>query len=118
MDCLPHFHLVALHAERGYRSEIPGIGILCRQDQYLVGGGVYRNSIHRDTAYLAAGWQPVQFGMLRLGALAGMATGYRDYPVPVAAGLISIGHIHLTLVPKVRDTTPATLAISFTLGLP
>ena len=117
MDCLPHLHLVAIHAERGYRSEIPGIGVLCREKKSLVGGGVYRNSVHRETAYLAAGWQPVEAGMMRLGVIAGMASGYRDYPVPIAAGFVSIGHLHLTLVPKVRNTTPATLGISFTLDL-
>jgi hypothetical protein len=118
MDCLPHIHLVAIHAEPGYRSETPGVGALCRRETFLAGAGVYRNSVHRDTGYVAAGWQPWELGAMRIGGIAGIATGYRDYPVPVAAVFLSVWHVHLTLLPKVPGATPATLGVSLTLAIP
>ena len=117
MDCLPHIHLVAIHAEPGYRSETPGIGALCRKGTFLAGGGAYRNSVHRDTAYIAGGWQPLELGRVRVGAIVGVATGYRDYPIPLAAAFVSVWNVHFTMLPSVPGATPATLGISFTLDL-
>lgn len=114
MDCLPHFHAYAIHGEPGYRSGIPGIGALCRDGERLAGAGVYSNSLGKGTAYAAGGWQPWTIGNVRIGALAGLATGYRPHPVPLAAAFVSVWHVHLTLIPKVEGKTPATAGLSFT----
>lgn len=120
-DCLPHIHVAAVHAERGYHSGIPGIGVLCRKNELLVGAGVYQNSVKGDgprktTAYVAGGWQPLQLRGVRAGLIVGLATGYRPGPVPLAAGFVSWRHVHFILIPPVKDVTPATAAVSFTWG--
>jgi hypothetical protein len=114
MDCLPQVHVVAIHAEHGYRSEIPGLGALCRKGDFLAGAGAYRNSLGKSTAYIAGGWQPLTYGSVRAGVIVGLATGYRPHPVPMAAAFVSVWHVHFTLIPKVEGKTPATAGISFT----
>jgi hypothetical protein len=121
MDCLPHLHLAAYHAAPGYRGDTPGIGVLCRQADWLAGAGVFSNSIGQASKYAVAGWQPWRIGPVRVGAYAGVIDGYRyknSDAFPFAAGLLSlpIGHaeLHLSLLPQWRDISPATVGLSIT----
>lgn len=47
------------------------------RNRYLV-AGAYRNSVHADTRYLGAAWLPLSYKALKLGAIAGVANGYKD----------------------------------------
>ena len=42
MDCLPHIHVVAIHApsEADYKTLTPVVGMLCLNDALLAGAGV------------------------------------------------------------------------------
>lgn len=116
MDCLPHIHVAALHAEPGYRTATPGIGILCKQADTLLGAGLYSNSIGNLSKYAFAGWQPLQLGQVKLGVIAGVVDGYRmnnGGATPMAALVASYKHIHLTLIPG-TPKNDAALALSFT----
>jgi hypothetical protein len=56
---------------------------LCR-GKYLLGAGVYRNSVGSTSAYAAAGYQPWTLSGLKIGALVGAVSGYEK---PGAGGL-------------------------------
>jgi len=116
MDCLPQIHLAALHSESGFRSAVPGLGVLCRSPgDMLIGAGGYQNSLGRGSVYLAAGKEPWVFGGVKAGFIGGVVTGYRDSAVPMLAGFASYKQVHLTLIPKVPGLTPWTLGLSFTI---
>jgi hypothetical protein len=113
MDCAPQLHLAAWHSAPGYHSAVPGIGVLCRESDYLGGAGVFSNSVGRTSAYAIMGAQPWRVGGVRVGAFAGFATGYRKGVVPVAAGYVTFGNgVSLTLVPRIKNVTPATVGFS------
>ncbi len=117
MDCLPHIHVAAIHAEPGYRGDTPGLGVLCRNESsVLVGAGIYSNSIGNISKYAFAGWQPLQLGDVKLGFVAGAVDGYRlrnGGAVPMAALVVSYKHLHFTLIPGTPKNAGA-LGISFT----
>lgn len=116
MDCLPQIHVAAIHADHGYRSFTPGIGVMCK-GKVLVGAGLYKNSLGDGSTYAAVGYQPWIVGGVKIGAIVGAATGYKHYDVvPLAAVLMSYKHLHFTFIPEVKAKTPAVLGISFTFG--
>lgn len=121
MDCLPHIHISAWHAEPGFESAIPGIGALCKTGNadLMTALGVYRNSIARTSAYAGAVWQPVKIGQLQAGAFAGVVSGYRSGMMPFAAGVVTApmgrARLHFTVIPK-TEQTPATVALSASFG--
>jgi len=117
MDCLPHIHVAAIHADHGYRSFTPGIGAMCR-GKYLLGAGVYKNSLGNGSAYAAAGWQPWTLWGVKIGGLAGVVSGYEeDRVVPLAALFVSYKHLHFSFIPEVKTKTPAVMGFSFTFPL-
>lgn len=122
MDCLPHFHVAAYHAEAGFRSATPGIGALCRKGDLLAGAGVFSNSIGNASLYAIGGWQPWRIGEARVGAFAGVINGYRRGAMPFAAAAVSVpyrdGELHFTVIPKVSNLSPLTVGFSFTWRLP
>lgn len=115
MDCLPHIHVAAIHADpgHGYNTFTPGIGVMC-ESKFLVGGGIYRNSISRTSTYAAVGYQPMRLANVKIGFIAGAVTGYLEDVVPLAAVLVSYKNVHFTLIPEVKTKTPAVVGISFT----
>jgi len=123
MDCLPHIHLAAIHSEAGYRSATLGVGVLCRENDVLAGTGIYRNSIGMTSRYAAVGLQPFRIGGWRLGAVAGVVTGYGPTR-PLAGGFTSMrwrwlgpdGELHFMLIPPVSHLSPATAGLSFSFG--
>jgi hypothetical protein len=117
MDCLPHIHVAAIHADHGYRSFTPGLGVMCKGAKVLFGGGAYKNSLGDTSTYVAAAYQPWTIGQAKVGVIAGAATGYAHYDVvPIAAVMVSYKHLHFTFIPEVKSKTPAVLGISFTFG--
>jgi len=70
----------------GYNNSNPGLGLQheVNKDLRLI-GGVYYNSYHRATAYAGAAYQPLQYGMIRVGVMGGLVTNYSELQVPVMA---------------------------------
>ena len=76
LDCLPQIHVAAIHAQAGYNGDTPGLGVICRNDDTLLGAGFYRNSIAKHSNYATVGYQPFTAAGVRLGAFAGVVNGY------------------------------------------
>jgi hypothetical protein len=122
IDCQPHVHLAAYHAEAGYSNDTPGVGLLCRSNEdWRVAAGTYLNSLKKQSTYVGAAWQPWSVGPARVGLFGGAVTGYRDGVIPFGAGVVSLplgrAELHLIAIPAVSGTTPATLELSIVLGL-
>lgn len=118
IDCAPQIHVAAIHAKAGYNGDTPGIGLLCPiANNTSLAVGTYRNSLSMQSNYAAAVWQPLHLGPLRVGALAGVVTGYRRDFTPMAALAVSVPvraiELHLVAVPAVSNASPATAALSF-----
>ena len=120
MDCLPHFHVAAIHDSAGFRSATPGIGVLCTKEESseMMGAGIFDNSIGRGSVYGMYGWRPVTVGPVKLGVFGGVITGYKksaDLFAGVSASLpFSWGEAHVLLLPNVPKVSPTTLGLSFT----
>lgn len=122
MDCLPHIHMAAWHAEPGFRSATPGLGVLCDTDWQALraGAGVFRNSEGAASAYGVGVFQPLRWGPLRVGVAGGGVTGYRRHEVLPLGGLaVSIRQSpdlehHFLGIPRVRGVSPVTVQYSIT----
>ena len=68
----------------GYNNFNPGLGLQheVNKDLRLI-GGVYYNSYYKATAYAGAAYQPLQYGMIRVGIMGGLVTNYNDLKIPV-----------------------------------
>lgn len=94
------------HQDRaaGYNERNHGLSITYRADDDLalsVGG--FGNSLHRRAYFAAARWTPLQVWHLRVGALAGIVTGYdanSGGPIPVVlpAVAVSAGPVDVTVI--------------------
>ncbi|MEY4882327.1 MAG: hypothetical protein RIS34_181 [Pseudomonadota bacterium] len=120
MDCLPHFHVAAIHDSAGFRSATPGIGVLCARDETseLLGAGVFDNSLGRASLYGMYGWRPLNVGSVKLGVFGGVITGYIK-SVNVFGGVsasmpFSWGEAHVLVLPNVPKVSPTTVGLSFT----
>ena len=113
------------HTTRDYLyNTTPGIGVIRRQDNWLAGAGVFRNSIGRWAGYGYGGWQyPVaQFanGPLRIGGIAGATHHYyfnNGGIVPLGAAVVTIPvtktvALDLVGIPRIKNATYATLNLS------
>jgi hypothetical protein len=97
----------------------PGIGLLRRQDGWLAGAGVFRNSLGRWAGYGYGGYQ-WEVGPVLAGGIAGATHHYnanRGGIVPLAAGVVTVplsGRCALDLIaiPRVANYTYATLNLS------
>lgn len=122
MDCTPQLHTVAIHAQAGFETAVPGIGILCTQDSILAGVGTYHNSIGKQSNYALGGGYFATLGRIRFGAAAGVVDGYalNGGCTPMGVAIVSFPvagvDVHLTLIPHVPKITPALVQFSFTLG--
>lgn len=118
IDCAPQIHVAAIHAEAGYNDSTPGVGLLCPiATNIRLAVGTYRNSLSMQSNYASIAWQPVHLGPVRIGALAGVVTGYRRDYTPMAALAVTVPvraiELHLVAVPAVSNASPATAALSF-----
>jgi hypothetical protein len=123
----PTWHLVvhahSLHADTDdpdITDHTPGVGLMRRtENHWLVGGGVFRNSIGRTAGYFIGGKQ-WELGPVRAGAIGGITHNYRGNRgglVPMAAGLVTVPlgerlALEFIAIPRVRDYTYATLNLS------
>lgn len=118
MDCLPHIHVAAYHAEAHYRNDVPGLGILCRETNSIAGVGSFSNSIGRQSNYAIIGKYLFSWGPVRFGAVGGAIDGYDingGRAIPMGALIASYKHAHFTFVPPVESLSPMTIQVSFTL---
>ena len=102
----------------------PGAGLIRRQDNWLVGTGVFRNSIGRWAGYGYGGYQfPVAqlaAGPLRAGGIAGVTHHYFFNDggiVPLAAAVVTVPigkslALDLVGIPRIKNATYATLNLS------
>jgi hypothetical protein len=97
----------------------PGLGLLRRQDGWLAGAGVFRNSLGRWAGYGYDGYQwPV--GPVLVGGVAGITHHYdanAGGPVPLAAGVVTLPlskkvALDLVAIPHVANYTYTTLNVS------
>jgi hypothetical protein len=117
MDCLPQVHVAAAHSQPGRESFVPGLGLMCSDDDMRYGVGAYQNSKGKGTVYATAGWMPFGLGPAMVGAAVGLATGY-DVPVAPIGGLavqlpLAWGDIYALAMPR-TSRSPAVLGLSFT----
>jgi hypothetical protein len=70
----------------GYNNFNPGLGLQhdVKKDLRIL-GGVYYNSYYKATVYAGVGYQPLQYGMIRVGIMSGLVTNYDNLRVPVMA---------------------------------
>ena len=116
-DCGVEVHIISAHSEPGFNNNNTGLGIQCRNGQYILDVGEYNNSIGNHTNYAVVGEQPFNFGDLKFGAVIGTATGYNYDYVPVFAFAFTYKNINLTLVPEFhsqRLNTPWVAHLSYT----
>jgi len=98
----------------------PGIGVIRRQDHWLAGLGVFRNSLGRWAGYGYGGYQ-VPFGPVLVGGILGVTHRYNVNNggiVPLAAAVVSIplgkkAMVELVGIPGVSNYTYTTLNVSF-----
>jgi hypothetical protein len=121
--CLPQLHIVAIHAESQYKTEVPGLAVLCTKDNRVVSIGVYQNSLGGQSSYAVAGTYLGNIGKVKYGIVVGTVDGYplnNGNFIPMAAAIATIHfkefNVHLTMVPSVPNYTPAFIQISVTFG--
>lgn len=124
IDCSPQLHVAAIHAEAGYNTSVPGLGVLCVADTLIIGAGSFQNSVGHASNYAVVGEYLGHAGPLRLGYIIGAIDGYprNDYkPMPWAAAVATYplpwGAVHMTAVPAVSGYTPAFVQFSITINL-
>jgi hypothetical protein len=110
--------------EEDLHNTTPGLGLIRRQNNWLAGAGVFRNSIGRWAGYGYGGWQyPIaQFasGPLRVGGIAGVTHHYfwnDGGIVPLGALVVSVPitktiGVDLVGIPRIKNATYATLNVS------
>jgi hypothetical protein len=127
----PTFHLTvqtySFHEhtdEADLHNTTPGLGVIRRQDNWLAGAGVFRNSIGRWAGYGYGGYQfpfgRLPAGPLRLGGIAGVTHHYLWNDggiVPLGAAVLTIPvtrrvAVDLVGIPRIRNATYATLNVS------
>ena len=79
-------HLWSVHAGPVPNNETFGVGVECDRGDYSVQLGDYRNSLGKNSAYLAVGhdWG----SRFQAGLFGGVASGYQWTLVPVAGGRV------------------------------
>jgi hypothetical protein len=102
----------------------PGVGLIRRHDNWLEGGGIFRNSIGRWAGYGYVGYQvpvlPLAPGPVRVGAIGGITHHYYFNDggiVPLAAAVVTVPvtktvAIDLVGIPRIKNATYATLNLS------
>lgn len=110
--------------ETDLHNTTPGLGLIRRQNDWLAGVGVFRNSIGRWAGYGYLGWQypfgETRAGPFRLGVIAGLTHNYLWNDggiVPLGAAVLTVPvtpgvAVDLVGIPRIRNATYATLNLS------
>lgn len=81
--------------------------------------GEYRNSVHKDTRYIGGAWMPLGYGLVKVGALAGLVDGYPKmrgggfFPVllPLVAVETKYVGVNLTVMPSIPGQVSGCVAV-------
>jgi hypothetical protein len=119
--CALLIHAAAYHIgpDVGHlRSFTPGLGIACPLGEAEVAAGAYLNSWGTPSAYVAVGYEPISIGPVRIGALAGLVTGYHGGVVRPMAGLqasvpLFTGRLRLQALPKPSKSTDVVFGFAY-----
>jgi len=114
-----------LGADGDFNEFNPGLGVEVQwQPRHAVAAGYFRNSLDADSFYALYHYTPLQFGrFVRVGAMAGVVTGYEGYNdggLAPAGGVVAkiegerIG-VNLIYLPYIERITPHTLGLQFKL---
>lgn len=108
------------NTEHKFNQNNVGVGVEYQHGDYLAMAGRYNNSMGYPSRYALAGWLPLQYGPVRLGALAGALDGYpaiNGGKVGPAAALLAqiagdrVG-VNLMLLPPFKGA-PLTAGLQF-----
>lgn len=92
-------HLFSVHSVPGLNDQNPGVGLQCGTKRWSLAAGTYLNSFDQQSAYAVAGVDAFHFGVLRLGAVMGLASGYEHVrKLPVIGGArvtVRLGRIEI-----------------------
>lgn len=111
--------------EEDLHNTTPGLGVIRRENNWLLGAGVFRNSIGRWAGYGYGGYQfpfgSLPAGPLRFGAIAGITHHYfwnDGGIVPLGAAVFTVPvtrrlSVDLVGIPRIKNATYATLNVSF-----
>lgn len=104
------------HDAAGYNEANHGAGIrFDRGDLAGWSAGYYRNSLSRDSYYVAREWTRRLLPHVHAGVMAGAITGYRFAAVPFAAAELVLRldplEIALVYIPRVATITPRVAAL-------
>lgn len=114
MDCVPHIHVAAIHADAGagYNNDTKGIGVLCalgekageevnKSRQPLDGladglsgrlsmlVGQLKNSEGARSSYAALSYHAWSMGPVSVGWFGGVVTGYQAIPLAPLGGVVA-----------------------------
>lgn len=92
---------ISRHSSPGYHESNHGIGIRIDSGDWAgYAIGTYRNSLDRQTVYVAKEWQWHVAGPLSVGVIAGGATGYRFAITPAVLPevVLRVGRVEAALV--------------------
>lgn len=110
--------------EADLHNTTPGAGLIRRQDNWLLGAGIFRNSIGRWAGYGYGGYQwplwQTRAGPVRAGGIAGITHHYLWNDggiVPLGAAVVTIPvtptiAVDLVGIPRIKNATYATLNLS------
>jgi hypothetical protein len=108
--------------ERSFNSRNVGFGAEYRYSTVAsVTLGTYRNSYHESSNYIGAYWQPIQLGVFKFGAVAGVFNGYSKtndggwFPalIPALTYEGDLFGINLLLVPSIPEKVAGSLSVQF-----
>lgn len=102
-----------------------GLGIEREIGDFAIQAGAYRNSIDRTSVYATARWTPLNIAGVRVGAMAGVVTGYEfngGGPTPAAALVAvtpEIGRVSMQVmaIPPAHPKVVSVVALSLRVRL-
>jgi hypothetical protein len=108
--------------DRSFNSRNMGFGAEYRYSSVAsLTLGTYRNSYHESSNYMGAYWQPIQLGVFKFGAVAGVFNGYSKtndggwFPalIPVFTYEGDRFGVNLLLVPSIPEKVAGSLSVQF-----
>jgi hypothetical protein len=108
--------------DRSFNSRNVGFGAEYRYSSVAsVTLGTYRNSYYESSNYIGAYWQPIQLGLFKFGAVAGVFNGYSKtndggwFPalIPALTYEGELFGVNLLMVPSIPDKVAGSLSVQF-----
>jgi hypothetical protein len=108
--------------DRSFNSRNMGFGAEYRYSSVAsLTLGTYRNSYHESSNYMGAYWQPIQLGVFKFGAVAGVFNGYSKtndggwFPALIPAFTYEGDRfgVNLLLVPSIPEKVAGSLSVQF-----